>query len=323
MESLNAKTLFEECKNELRLELVGSGLGSRLPITVSDVNRPGLALAGFTENFLSERVQILGETELLYLSRLDEKEQREAIDRLFLEPLPVIIVAKNLEVPSHLVQRANENQVPLLRTSFSTTPFIHQITAYLEECFSPETTVHATLADVYGVGLLITGRSGIGKSETALDLVERGHRLVADDVVTVVRRPQGFLVGWGNPILGHRMEIRGIGIIDVREMFGVRAIRQEKRIEVEVRLEEWDDATPYERLGLEPKMTTFLGTRIEMVRIPIVPGKNVTVIAEVIAMNYLLRRYGGKSPAEELAQELSAELRRKERLGMAAPRDWE
>ena len=298
MQGITVGQLFEERKSALDLEMIVEGKDARLPVTVSDVNRPGLALAGFTENFLYERIQILGETEMLYLDTLSADERRVALDRLFEQDLPCLIVSKGLPIEDHLRTRCEENQVPLLRTRLSTTPFIHQLTAYLNDVFAPRMTLHGSLVDVYGVGLFFAGDSGIGKSETALDLVERGHRLVADDIVIVSRRPPAILVGSSNELLGHRMEIRGVGIIDIREMFGVRATRLRKRIEVEVRLVRWDPDSPYERLGLEDRTTSILGVRVPYVTIPLVPGKNVAVLAEVVAMNHLIKSSGRNAAVE-------------------------
>ena len=312
MQGISAAQLYEERRAELDLEVIVEAKDARLPITVSDVNRPGLALAGFTENFLYERIQILGETETLYLDTLGAGDRRKALDRLFEQDPPCVIVSKGLPVDPHLRQRCEERHVPLLRTRMSTTPFIHQLTAYLNDVFAPRITLHGSLVDVYGVGLLFAGESGIGKSETALDLVERGHRLVADDIVIVSRRPPAGLVGSSNELLGHRMEIRGVGIVDIREMFGVRATRLNKRVEVEVRLVRWDPEAPYERLGLEDRTTSILGVRIPYVSIPLVPGKNVAVLAEVVAMNHLIKA-GGRNAA------IALDARLKELMGSGAP----
>jgi HPr kinase/phosphorylase len=298
MQGITAAQLYEERRDALDLEIIVEGVDSRLPITVSDVNRPGLALAGFTENFLYERIQILGETEMLYLDTLSAEERALAFRRLFEQDLPCLIVSKGLPIDEALRSLCEEHRVPLLRTRMSTTPFIHQLTAYLTDVFAPRMTLHGSLVDVYGVGLLFTGDSGIGKSETALDLVERGHRLVADDIVIVSRRPPAYLVGSSNELLGHRMEIRGVGIIDIREMFGVRATRVRKRIEVEVRLVRWDPDAPYERLGLEDRTASILGVRVPYVTIPLVPGKNVAVLAEVVAMNHLIKASGRNAAAD-------------------------
>ncbi|NNE44790.1 MAG: HPr(Ser) kinase/phosphatase [Gemmatimonadetes bacterium] len=303
MREISAAELIEAKGKAFGLEVIFAGEGTKLPITVSDVNRPGLALAGFTENFLYERIQILGETETLYLGTLSDEERHAAIDRLFERDLPCLIVSKGIPIDPHLLKRCEDRNVPLLRTRMSTTPFIHVLTAHLNNVFAPLTTLHGSFVDVYGVGLIFTGESGIGKSETALDLVERGHRLVADDIVIVSRRPPNILVGNANELVGHRMEIRGVGIIDIREMFGIRATRVRKRVEVEVRLVEWDPDSPYERLGLEERTRSILGVRLPYVTIPLVPGKNVSVLAEVVAMNHLVKQ-SGRHPAQEMDKRL-------------------
>ena len=317
MKSLSVARLFEDQRQELQLEQLTETLASRREITVSDIHRPGMALMGFVENFLPERIQIMAQTELTYLASLSPSGVREAIDRLFQFSMPLIVVCKGLEVPPYLLQRANQEQVPVLRTPLSTTPFIHSITSYLDHMFAPELTVHGSLVDVYGCGLLFTGRSAIGKSETALDLVERGHRLVADDVVTITRRHGDVLIGSGNQLLRHHMEIRGLGIIDVQAVFGIRSIRLQKRVEVEVNLRNWSDDEDYERVGIDEKKTQILGVEVPLVHVPITPGKNITVIAEVIALHYLVKVYGGYSPAEKLNQHMLEVMKRK-----SAARAW-
>lgn len=311
MEAVSVARLFEDQRQELQLEPLTESLASRLEITISDIHRPGMALMGFVENFLPERIQILAQTELTYLATLTPEQVRLAIDRLFKFDMPLIVVCKGLEVPPYLLQCANASQVPVLRTTQSTTPFIHSLTAYLDHMFAPQSTVHGSLVDTYGVGLLFTGRSAIGKSETALDLVERGHRLVADDVVTITRRHGDVLIGTGNQLLRHHMEIRGLGIIDVQAVFGIRSIRLQKRVEVEVKLVEWSSEEEYERVGIDERKTSYLGVEIPQVQVPITPGKNITVIAEVIALNYLVRVTGGYSPAERLNQHLIELMKRK------------
>jgi HPr kinase/phosphorylase len=214
-------------------------------------------------------------------------------------------------VPPYLIECANRCQVPVFRTPQSTTPFIHALTSYLDHMFAPAVTVHGSLVDVYGVGILFTGRSAIGKSETALDLVERGHRLVADDVVTITRRQGDVLIGSANQLLRHHMEIRGLGIIDVQAVFGVRSVRLKKRVELEVNLTDWSDEGDYERVGLDERKTSYLDIEIPLVQVPITPGKNITVIGEVIALNYLVKVTGGYSPAERLNQHLIQMMKRK------------
>src|SRR5215475_5344465 len=269
VQSVSVARLFEDQRDELQLEQLTVSLASRREITVSDVNRPGMALMGFVENFLPERIQIIAQTELTYLATLSAPELHSAIDRLFQFEMPLIVVCKGLDVPPYMIECANRAQVPLLRTPKSTTPFIHALTSYLDHMFAPVATAHGSLVDVYGVGLLFTGRSAIGKSETALDLVERGHRLVADDVVTITRRHGDILIGSGNQLLRHHMEIRGLGIIDVQAIFGIRSIRLQKRVEVEVNLSDWSNDADYERIGLDEHKTKYLDVEIPLVQVPI------------------------------------------------------
>ena len=282
---------YEDCREEFKLEVLTPALTSALPITVPDIHRPAFALTGFMEFFLHERIQLIGETETVYLSSLNQGQQRDAVARLFSKPLCCIIVTKGLEPVPDLVPLATEHGVPVLRTALPTTPFLHMLTDHLEDVFAPRMSVHASLVDVYGVGLLFSGQSGIGKSEIALDLIERGHRLVADDVVEIIKRGN-VLMGKGSEHLRHYMEIRGIGIINVMDIFGIRAVRVQKRIEVEVRLEVWDPKKDWDRLGLDERYVDMLGTKIRQVVIPIYPGKNITVIAESISLNHMLKVYG-------------------------------
>ncbi|MGH7725842.1 MAG: HPr(Ser) kinase/phosphatase [Candidatus Eiseniibacteriota bacterium] len=316
VQTLSAARLFEEQQTDLELEVLTESLSSRREVTVSDIHRPGMALMGFVENFLPERIQVLGQTELTYLAQVTEPEARAAIDRLFQFTMPCVMVAKGLDVPAYFLERANALECPVLRTPQSTTPFIHSLTAYLDAVFSPSSVVHGSLVDVYGVGLLLTGKSGIGKSECALDLVERGHRLVADDAVRVTRRHGNVLIGQGNQLLRHHMEIRGIGIIDVQSIFGIRSIRVQKRVEVQCDLRLWEPGVDYDRTGLDEQKTDILGLEIPLVIIPIVPGKNITVIAEVVALNYLTKAYG-YHPAERLNRHLLEMMKRK-----SANRAW-
>ena len=282
---------YKDCKDEFKLELLTPSLGSPLPITLPDVHRPAFALSGFMEFYLHDRIQVIGETETVYLRSQAPQQQRDAITRLFSKPLPCIVITKGLEPMRDLVPLAAEHGVPVIRTTMATTPFLHVLADHLEDVFAPRTSIHGSLVDVYGVGLLFSGQSGIGKSEIALDLVERGHRLVADDVVEIIRRGD-VLIGKGSEHLRHYMEIRGIGIINVMDIFGIRAVRIQKRIEVEVRLEVWDPKREWDRLGLDERHVDILGVKIRQVVIPIYPGKNITVIAESISLNHMLKVYG-------------------------------
>ena len=298
----SVKEFFEENSEEYEIEALTDNLEGPIPITGPDIHRPAFALTGFLENFLHKRIQIIGETELLYLKVLDEAQVADAIARLFSQPLPCIIVSKGLDVPRQLLDLTSRHGVPLLRTSMQTTEFIHELTGHLELIFAPRTLIHGSLVDVYGVGLLFSGRSAIGKSEIALDLVERGHRLVADDVVETFRHGDAIL-GRGREHLKHYMEIRGIGIINVMDVFGIRAVRIQKRVEVVVQLEDWDPSKDWDRHGLDEHYTDILGIKVRQVVIPIYPGKNITVIAETIALNHMLKVYGIDA-AKRLDQQL-------------------
>ena len=289
---LSVKEFLEAQSEALSLESANEVLEGALPITVPEIHRPGLALAGFMQNFLHERIQILGETEVLYLNTRSPEERQRDVENLFSTSLVCVIVTRDLEIPEELLEHSKKSGVPLLKTSMLTGPFIHELTQYLSNYFAPSETLHGTFVDVYGVGLLFTGRSGIGKSEIALDLVERGHRLVADDTVEVRRVAEDILIGRGAEHLEHFMEIRGIGVINVHDLFGIRAIRVQKRLEVEVQLKQWDDATDWERQGLDERFTKILGVNTPQVIVPLFPGKNITVISEVIAMNQMLKVYG-------------------------------
>jgi HPr kinase/phosphorylase len=228
-----------------------------------------------------------------------------------------VIVTRATVADALLVEEGNRSGTPVFRTELSTSTFQHHLAQILDEFFAPEVSVHGTLVDVYGTGLLFTGRSAIGKSECALDLIERGHRLVADDVVTIKRVHEKILIGTGNALLTHNVEIRGLGIIDVQAVFGIRAIRGQKRVEVEVNLMDWDSSEDYERLGLDSRKSRILGVEIPLVEVPIFPGKNITVIAEVIALNYLVRAYG-YDPAQAFSERLLGTLEAKKRQRFAA-----
>ena len=306
--TLTVGDILERRTDMLELELVAGGEGLSREIASPDISSPGLVLAGFTERFPSGRLQVLGETEVQYLSSLGTAERRESLEAFYDHDIPCVFVTKGLTIPGVIGELADERTVPLIRSGLKTGEFFRRIKPFLEDEFAPSTAVHGSLADVYGVGLLFVGQSGIGKSECVLDLVERGHRLVADDVVRIRRRGHDVLIGRAIEQQQFHMEIRGVGIIDVRALFGIRSVRQQKRVEVVVQLERWSDEMTYDRTGLDHETTEILGVELPRVSVPLNPGKNITVISEVVAMRHLLR-YAGVDSAQIFAQNLQQSMR--------------
>ncbi len=307
--TLTVGALLEAKEVTLRLEHLTPGLSLDRPITDPDVSSPGLALAGYTGRFAAERMQVFGETEMTYLATLDPATVGRRLEALFAFEIPAVFVTKGQEVSEIFLTQARSAGVPVLRAGVTTREFYTRIKPYLESALAPTTTLHGSLADVYGVGLLFVGSSGVGKSECVLDLVERGHRLVADDLVITSRRGNDVLIGRSHPLQRHHMEIRGIGIIDIQALFGIRAIRQQKRIEVVVHLEHWDEGQDYTRTGLDLETTDILGVELPRVTVPLNPGKNITVISEVVAMNHLLRYTTGVDTAKAFDERIRNAMR--------------
>lgn len=279
-------------KSPLKLQILTGEVGLKNSITESNMYRPQLALAGFTDLFTFGNVQVVGNTEIYYLRSLEFEQRKLAFEKVVKFDIPCIIITNGNQIHDELIEIAKANNTAILSTDFDTTTAVSVLSLFLNDQFSPHVTIHGSFMDVYGVGILFTGGSGIGKSEIALDLVERGHRLVADDVVILNNNTGTALMGTGTNLVQHFMEIRGLGIIDVRRMFGIRSIRYQKRLEIIVELEVWDNSGDYTRTGLEENTSKILGVDITTVKLPIFPGKNITVIAEVIALNYLLKTYG-------------------------------
>ena len=305
---LSVRQFLDRAGESLSLEDLGNGAGLDAIIPNSDISSPGLALAGYVDRFVAERLQVLGETEITYLGSLAQSERERILASFFNFPMPADIVTKGQDLPHELQDAAARSSIALLRTRLKTAEFYRKIKPVLEGEFAETTTLHGSLADVFGVGLLFKGQSGIGKSECVLDLVERGHRLVADDLVITTRRGNDVLIGKGHELQRHHMEIRGVGLIDIPSIFGIRAVRQQKRIEVVVMLEEWNQNAIVDRTGLDTANTTILGVEVPMITVPLNPGKNITVIAEVIALNHLLR-YSGINPAEVFNQRLIGRMK--------------
>jgi HPr kinase/phosphorylase len=310
---LTVGTLLTENQDRLQLNLVAGKKGLDNVIISLEINRPGLALAGFVDLFTYNRIQLIGNTEVLYLSSLSDDKLRGAIDIICQFDLPCIFFTNGKKPPRELVTVCNKRAIPLVITQLATTQFVHLLSYYLEDIFASSKTLHGTLVDVYGIGLLFTGRPGIGKSEVALDLIERGHRLVADDIVHVVRKARGIIVGTGNELTRSLLEIRGVGIVDVQLMFGIRATRLQKRIEIEVQLVDWDETKKnLNRTGLDEVVSTILDVDISRVEVPIYPGKYVAVIVESIALNHLLKT-NGHNAALELQQRQMKKIIAKEK----------
>ncbi|MBE3557200.1 MAG: HPr(Ser) kinase/phosphatase [Firmicutes bacterium] len=301
----------------VQLEVVVEG-DLQKPIGVPDVNRPALELAGYFDYYPPERVQVLGRTEMTFLERLPRSVQEERLDRLCREAaLPCLILARNWPLPSPVETAASKYGVAVLRSPDNTSRLASRITEFLERVLAPEITLHGVLVDVYGLGILLTGESGVGKSETALELVKRGHRLVADDAVEIRRRDESTLEGRAPELIEHLMEIRGIGIIDVMTLFGAGAVRAHKNVEIVMQLENWREGKSYDRLGLEERTTTILDVTLPLLEIPVRPGRNLAVIVEVAAMNQRLKAIGVHA-ARALSQQMS-EMMEREQLERNAP----
>jgi len=301
MAQLSIADLLSEQEAGLDLELLAGGRGLDRTVQVPRLQKPGLALAGYIQSLHPDRIQVLGSTELTYLEQLiehDAARARAAVAKLCSQTICCFIVTKGQDPSQLLIDEAEEHDIPLLRTHHQSSTFISLITNYLEERLLPQTTLHGVLVDVLGVGVLITGKSGIGKSEAALDLVLRGHRLVADDIVKVRFKMPAVLFGEGSDLLHYHMEIRGLGIINIKHLFGVAAVRERKKIDLVIELVEWRKDQAYDRLGLEERAYEILGVRLPLQTIPVGPGRNITTLVEVAARNQLLKEMGYHSAAE-------------------------
>ena len=313
MSKPKVRDLLERKGDPLQLEALTGDVGLDREIPTSEASSPGLVLAGYTQRFAEHRIHVLGETEVTYLASLDAAARRRSLETMFRFDLPCVVISKGQEPPAELLELARGKGVAVIRTRLKTAEFYRRLKPFLDEAFAPATTVHASLADVFGVGLLFLGRSGIGKSECVLDLVERGHRLVADDIVHITRRGNDVLIGRGHELARHYMEIRGVGLIDIRALFGIRSVRQQKRVEVVVQLEDWDASREYDRTGLDSQTTQILEVTLPIVTVPLNPGKNLTVVCEVVAMNHLLR-YSGVDAARTFNERLIKRLAERREL---------
>lgn len=298
------KITVHNLKEKLELELISGKEGIHRPITTSDISRPGMEMAGFFTYYPAKRVQLLGRTELTFFDQLDNDVKKDRMERLCTYDTPAIIISRGLDVPEELIESSIKMGVPVLRSNLTTTGLSSILTIFLEGKLAPVTAVHGVLIDIYGIGVLITGMSGIGKSETALDLVRRGHRLVADDSVEIRQQHDGSLVGRSPELIRHLLEIRGLGIINVMTLFGAGAVRLFKRIALVINLEIWDQKKSYDRLGLDEEAMRVFDTDIPRLTIPVRPGRNLAVIVEVAAMNFRLKLMGINA-AQEFSDRLS------------------
>ncbi|WP_144512979.1 HPr(Ser) kinase/phosphatase [Bacillus sp. FJAT-22090] len=293
----------KDIKEKFNLSIVSGEEGIGRHVAISDISRPGIEMAGYFTHYPSNRIQLMGKTEISFFALLTDREKSERMMKLCASDTPVIIVSHGMEVPEELIIASNENSVPVLTTTMPTTRFSSMLTNFLESMLAPTTAVHGVLVDIYGVGVLITGKSGVGKSETALELVKKGHRLVADDCVEIRQEGEDTLVGSAPALIEHLLEIRGLGIIDIMTLFGASAVRKYKRITLVIELEIWEEKRTYDRLGLEEEKIEIINTPITKLTIPVRPGRNLAVIIEVAAMNYRLKRMG-MNAAEDFAKRL-------------------
>ncbi len=305
--SLSLQELLNDTEYGLGLTLLAGERGLAHRVSSSRIQKPGLALAGYTEHLHPSRIQVLGNTEISYLMQTDERIAAESVRKLCSFPVSCFIITKGLIPPQFLIDNAETSGVPVLTTHHQSSTFISLITKFLEERLLPTTHMHGVLVDVLGVGILLSGKSGIGKSECALDLVIRGHRLVADDMIFIKKKMPAALVGQSEESIQHLMEIRGLGIINIKDLYGVSSIREKKIIDMQLELVEWDQDQEYDRLGVDDRRVTILGVEIPHLCIPVRPGRNLGSIIEVAARNFLLKGMGYHS-ARDFQERLMARM---------------
>ena len=299
---------------KLNLEALNETTCTEMDINVTDINRPGMQFCDFYEYFAYERPQVIGKVEMTYLETLDPEKRRAVLEKYMSYPLPCIIVCWGMTPPREMLEIATAQNIPVLQSKDQTTGLTYRATNYLNRELAPHVTRHGVLVDVYGVGVLLTGESGVGKSEVALDLVRRGHQLCADDVVDICRVAENSLVGECPEMVRHFMEIRGIGIIDIRAMYGVGSVVRSKSIDMVIHMEHWDNSKEYDRLGLKEETTDILGVKVPYLVMPVRPGRNLAIIVEVAARNLSLKQMG-YSAARELDRRLNALIAQNSGMG--------
>jgi len=304
MKNVTIREVFDDKKlSKLQLKLISGEAGLDNIVKVGDLNRPGLTLSGFFDFFAYDRIQIFGLGESAYLSRMKRDDRGAIYGEFFSYKIPCCIYSHGTMPDEAFLKFSEKKGIPVYVSDFGTTRLITMLVHIFDEIFAEKVTLHGTFVDVSGIGVLLLGNSGVGKSETALELVERGHRLVADDMVTIIKNDTALLMGKGSEMLKHHMEIRGLGIVNIKEIFGIRSVRNKKRLDLVVKLEEWNSSVEYERLGLDDEYYEILGFQIPMVKIPVGPGRNIPVIIETAAFNQSLKKSGIHS-ARELDQKI-------------------
>lgn len=311
-EQLTIQEMLDEGEAGLDLELLAGRNGLANTVSIPRIQKPGLALAGYSSSLHRDRIQVFGSTELSYLISMSREKAIKQLQQIFARDLSCLIVTKDQAVPDYLIQQAELHNTPLLRTRHLSSIFISLITKFLEERLLPTSTLHGVLIDILGVGVLLQGKSGVGKSECALELILRGYRLVADDVIKVRLKLPAVIFGEGMDLLHYHMEIRGLGILNIKHLFGVAAIRERKKVDMIIELVQWEEGKEYDRLGLEEKTIEIHGVELPFMRIPVGPGRNAGTIVEVAARNQLLKEMGYHSAREfqDLLEKRMAETAR-------------
>lgn len=311
MVGIQVGKLLKASEYDLELKLINPSADLERVISEEGIHKLGLSLVGIKFELLPGQIQIFGGSEKAYINLLSELERRRVLEKLFSFDFPCLIFTRNIDPEPVALKLAEERKIPLLKTELATGEFISRLNRFLEDYLAPSISLHGVLIDVYGVGILLLGQSGIGKSETALDLVLRGHRLVADDMVEIRRQANKTLIGKGAELIKYHMEIRGLGIINIKDLFGIVSIRDRKKIELVIELVEWDPTQNYDRLGTDDDTYTILGVEVPHLTIPVRPGRNLTTIIEVAARNQLLKVKGYHS-ARDFQRRLLEELLQKE-----------
>jgi HPr kinase/phosphorylase len=319
----SVKDFYERHGEQLGLVLIAGKMGLKRPVKISEVHGPGLSLSGYLKSYVGKRFLVFGDVEIQYLRDLDKRMRLERLKGILGPQVPASIVAGRYPPVKELVSFCESEGIPLFRTTMKTMHLLSKMTLILNEEFSPMTTYHGTLVEAFGVGVLIQGDSSVGKSEAALGLIERGHRLISDDVVRIRLREGAYLEGSGPELTRHLMEIRGIGIINVAHLYGAVCVRDDKKVDLIVKLEEWDDRRFYDRVGLDEKLSDILGVKVPVHILPVKPGRDVVLLIETIVLNHRLKEMGYNSAKEfnvKLLETISEKQKRKSQPKAPTPR---